>query len=159
MEIVKKTQLVCLNELLAWFILDKSNIRILRRNLIGPFVSDTTRFDEINSVNWKKKVNVPVDSLFTYIFYILLFSDKDRMISTYFFIATLFSCVYGHGRIISPPGRSTMWRFGYGTPHNYNDNQLFCGGFFVSISLDRNLLCVIMYMLTLFGGNVCSNNK
>lgn len=36
---------------------------------------------------------------------------------------------YGHGRLISPPGRSTMWRYGYNTPVNTNDNQLSCGGF------------------------------
>jgi hypothetical protein len=34
-----------------------------------------------------------------------------------------------HGRLWDPPGRSTMWRRGYNTPPNYDDNQLFCGGF------------------------------
>ena len=28
-----------------------------------------------------------------------------------------------------PPNRSSLWRFGYDTPINYNDNQNFCGGF------------------------------
>ncbi|XP_069104435.1 uncharacterized protein [Argopecten irradians] len=37
--------------------------------------------------------------------------------------------VAGHGRLVKPPGRSTMWRYGYKTPPNYNDHQLFCGGF------------------------------
>ena len=37
--------------------------------------------------------------------------------------------VSSHGRLISPPGRSTAWRFGFDTPINYNDNELFCGGF------------------------------
>ncbi|XP_059160493.1 uncharacterized protein LOC131944049 [Physella acuta] len=37
--------------------------------------------------------------------------------------------VCSHGRLWEPPGRSTMWRRGYGTPINYQDNQLFCGGF------------------------------
>ncbi|KAK3094589.1 hypothetical protein FSP39_003699 [Pinctada imbricata] len=36
--------------------------------------------------------------------------------------------VASHGRLIEPPGRSTMWRYGFDTPVNYNDNQLFCGG-------------------------------
>lgn len=40
--------------------------------------------------------------------------------------------VSGHGRLVQPPGRSTMWRYGYRTPPNYNDHQLFCGGFPVS---------------------------
>ena len=41
----------------------------------------------------------------------------------------------GHGRLISPAGRSTMWRYGFNTPHNTQDNQLSCGGFGVIISL------------------------
>lgn len=36
--------------------------------------------------------------------------------------------VTGHGRLIDPPARSTAWRFGYDTPVNYDDNQLYCGG-------------------------------
>ncbi|OWF44011.1 Zonadhesin [Mizuhopecten yessoensis] len=37
--------------------------------------------------------------------------------------------VRGHGRLWEPPSRSTMFRRGYATPPNYNDNQLNCGGF------------------------------
>ncbi|CAL1530979.1 unnamed protein product [Lymnaea stagnalis] len=35
----------------------------------------------------------------------------------------------GHGRLWDPPSRSSMWRQEYGTPINYQDNELFCGGF------------------------------
>ncbi|KAJ8311616.1 hypothetical protein KUTeg_010971, partial [Tegillarca granosa] len=31
--------------------------------------------------------------------------------------------------MLNPPGRSSMWRYGYNVPVNYNDNQLFCGGY------------------------------
>ncbi|XP_011429461.3 uncharacterized protein [Magallana gigas] len=41
----------------------------------------------------------------------------------------LVPAVLGHGYLQEPPSRSSMWRFGFNTPHNYNDNQLFCGGF------------------------------
>lgn len=34
-----------------------------------------------------------------------------------------------HGRLIEPPSRSTMWRYGFNTPPNYNDHELYCGGF------------------------------
>ncbi|XP_061174818.1 uncharacterized protein LOC133183964 [Saccostrea echinata] len=34
-----------------------------------------------------------------------------------------------HGRMIDPPMRSSMWRVGFETPKNYNDNELNCGGF------------------------------
>ncbi|XP_033764269.1 mucin-5AC-like [Pecten maximus] len=37
--------------------------------------------------------------------------------------------VRGHGRLWEPPSRSSMFRRGYTTPPNYNDNQLNCGGF------------------------------
>lgn len=37
--------------------------------------------------------------------------------------------VNGHGRLMEPPARSSMWRKGFNTPINYNDNSLFCGGF------------------------------
>ena len=36
--------------------------------------------------------------------------------------------VTGHGRLVDPPARSTAWRYGYDTPVNYDDNQLYCGG-------------------------------
>jgi len=34
-----------------------------------------------------------------------------------------------HGRLIEPPSRSTMWRYGFNTPPNYNDHELYCGGY------------------------------
>ncbi|KAJ8921245.1 hypothetical protein NQ315_013717 [Exocentrus adspersus] len=37
--------------------------------------------------------------------------------------------VFGHGRLIEPPSRASAWRYGFDTPHNYNDHELFCGGF------------------------------
>ncbi|GAB1605441.1 uncharacterized protein LOC115222289 [Argonauta hians] len=37
--------------------------------------------------------------------------------------------VSSHGRLLFPPSRSSMWRFGFNNPKNYNDNQLYCGGF------------------------------
>lgn len=40
----------------------------------------------------------------------------------------------GHGRLWEPPARSTLFRRGYATTPNYNDNQLFCGGFAVIVS-------------------------
>lgn len=35
----------------------------------------------------------------------------------------------GHGRLIEPPSRSSAWRYGFQTPPNYNDHELYCGGF------------------------------
>lgn len=38
----------------------------------------------------------------------------------------------GHGMLLDPPGRSSMWRYFPGSPANYNDNGINCGGFGVS---------------------------
>ena len=37
--------------------------------------------------------------------------------------------VQGHGRLWTPVNRSSAWRKGWDTPQNYNDLELFCGGF------------------------------
>lgn len=39
--------------------------------------------------------------------------------------------VFGHGRLMEPPARNAMWRFGFPNSVNYNDNELFCGGYAV----------------------------
>ncbi|XP_065155631.1 uncharacterized protein [Atheta coriaria] len=36
--------------------------------------------------------------------------------------------INAHGRLMDPPARNSMWRFGFPNPVNYNDNELFCGG-------------------------------
>ncbi|XP_021921720.1 uncharacterized protein LOC110830757 [Zootermopsis nevadensis] len=41
-----------------------------------------------------------------------------------------------HGMLIDPVNRSSMWRYGFNTPANYEDNQLFCGG--RSVQWDQN---------------------
>ena len=46
------------------------------------------------------------------------------------------SQVNGHGALLEPPGRASLHRFPeqfgkYDPEPNYNDNQLFCGGFAV----------------------------
>ncbi|XP_060076808.1 uncharacterized protein LOC132556412 [Ylistrum balloti] len=43
-------------------------------------------------------------------------------------LVTLLGSAHGHGYLKDPPNRSSMWRFGFQTPKNYDDNQLFCGG-------------------------------
>ncbi|KAJ8676581.1 hypothetical protein QAD02_012368 [Eretmocerus hayati] len=37
--------------------------------------------------------------------------------------------VSAHGRLIEPPSRASMWRYGFDTPHDYNDHESYCGGF------------------------------
>lgn len=46
-----------------------------------------------------------------------------------------------HGMLIDPVNRSSMWRYGFNTPANYEDNQLFCGGRSVSLKLVCLILC------------------
>lgn len=49
-----------------------------------------------------------------------------------FFLYCVTATVLGQGRLLLPPGRSSMWRVGYDTPINNNDNALTCGGLQVS---------------------------
>ena len=37
--------------------------------------------------------------------------------------------VSAHGRLIEPPSRSSMWRYGFNNPPNFNDHEIYCGGF------------------------------
>lgn len=57
------------------------------------------------------------------------FAGFHRSILTLFFTVLLAVNVDGHARLWEPPSRSTMWRRGYNTTVNINDNELSCGGF------------------------------
>ena len=37
--------------------------------------------------------------------------------------------VTGHGRLMDPPSRNAMWRYGYYNPVDQKDNEVWCGGF------------------------------
>ncbi|KAJ8319999.1 hypothetical protein KUTeg_001586, partial [Tegillarca granosa] len=53
----------------------------------------------------------------------------DYILFLYIFSFLLVEFISGHGRLWEPPARSTMWRRGYNTPMNPNDNELNCGGY------------------------------
>lgn len=53
----------------------------------------------------------------------------DHVVLGLLVLCTLLVSVSGHGRLLDPPSRSSMWRFGLSSAVNYNDNQLSCGGF------------------------------
>lgn len=40
---------------------------------------------------------------------------------------------------MDPPSRNAMWRFGFPNPVNYNDNELFCGGYAGMPTNDENV--------------------
>ncbi|XP_065205427.1 uncharacterized protein LOC135835193 [Planococcus citri] len=46
----------------------------------------------------------------------------------YLIFSLKFLLVNSHGRLIEPPSRASMWRYGFNTPPNFNDHELFCGG-------------------------------
>ena len=54
--------------------------------------------------------------------------------------------VSGHGRLVEPPSRSSMWRYGFNTPHNYDDNALNCGGLNVGTFQTAPLIVRIQVM-------------
>lgn len=41
--------------------------------------------------------------------------------------------IFGHGILLDPPNRSSLWRYKFDVEPNYDDNQLFCGGYDVSL--------------------------
>ncbi|CAB4062139.1 unnamed protein product [Lepeophtheirus salmonis] len=49
--------------------------------------------------------------------------------------------VQGHGRLIQPPSRASMWRYGFVNPKDYNDNEGFCGGLQKMIDLGGCGVC------------------
>ena len=58
-------------------------------------------------------------------------------------VSGFLACVAAHGRLMEPPGRSSLYHFPTDPDiaaewdkivPNYNDNQLFCGGFSVQVS-------------------------
>lgn len=59
---------------------------------------------------------------------------KKILLSLVCFTTGFLQTVYGHGYMTLPPSRSSAWRFGFGTPTNYDDNALYCGGFAVSFN-------------------------
>ncbi|CAH1102586.1 unnamed protein product, partial [Psylliodes chrysocephalus] len=58
--------------------------------------------------------------------------------SCYILVVYLVNGIFGHGMMLEPPGRSSIWRKfpSLGEP-NYNDNELFCGGAFVQNELNN----------------------
>jgi len=51
------------------------------------------------------------------------------MATSILLLALCVGLVAGHGRLLEPPSRGSMWRFGFKNPPNYDDNQIWCGGF------------------------------
>ena len=41
--------------------------------------------------------------------------------------------VQGHGRLMEPPSRGSMWRAGFNTPKDYLDDRVNCGGLTASV--------------------------
>lgn len=52
----------------------------------------------------------------------------STLISLLSVAAVLLDGVAGHGMMLDPPSRSSLWRIGFDAPKNYNDMELFCGG-------------------------------
>ncbi|XP_044264652.1 uncharacterized protein LOC123011330 [Tribolium madens] len=47
---------------------------------------------------------------------------------SFFIFCLLVDKISGHGMMLQPPNRSSLWRFNPNAPPNYNDNQNYCGG-------------------------------
>lgn len=60
------------------------------------------------------------------------------------FLAFIFAKINytnAHGRLLDPPARSTAWREDPSRfPTNYDDNSMFCGGFYTQWSVHSKFL-------------------
>lgn len=76
-----------------------------------------------------------------------------------FCLACLFfdSCI-GHGRLMDPPNRSSLWRFNPSAPINYDDDQNYCGGLTVSISWHLFFKLVVQFLLLRYNGTILTVN-
>jgi hypothetical protein len=61
---------------------------------------------------------------------------KQLFVALVFILPALIQLSSSHGRFIQPPSRASAWRFGFPTPVNFNDHELFCGGAWVQWDLN-----------------------
>lgn len=50
------------------------------------------------------------------------------MLSHLLALSTIIVLVAGHGRLLDPPSRASIWRFNANAKPNYDDTGLNCGG-------------------------------
>lgn len=65
------------------------------------------------------------------LFYISHKALLESILKAVLVVYGMIDLTVGHGRLWEPPSRSSMWRRGYNTTVNINDNELSCGGFTV----------------------------
>lgn len=53
----------------------------------------------------------------------------SKLLSLLIFLLLILKEADSHGRLLEPPSRASMWRLGYPTPIDIDDNQGYCGGF------------------------------
>ena len=74
-----------------------------------------------------------------------------RLLCSVVYLLEFFQFVFGHGRLREPPSRASMWRDGFPqNGFNYDDNQLYCGGFGVSIQMSLYYKCVAFLMFLIY---------
>jgi len=56
-------------------------------------------------------------------------SFDGTMLTLFVVFVSLVASALGHGMMHEPPSRQSAWRHGFDTPINFEDNELFCGGF------------------------------
>lgn len=86
--------------------------------------------------------NVPSSILFI----LLCVYSMKNLLGPLVAVLQVLQHVHGHGRLMDPPARNSMWRFGFPNPVNYNDNELYCGGYTGMIylkSFQRILILVL----------------
>ena len=76
-----------------------------------------------------------------------VFVEEMNLLALFTIVAATLEGVLGHGYLIYPPQRSSLWRVNTDAPANYDDNALFCGGFAVSIIFNYSLIVIVKRLL------------
>ena len=63
-----------------------------------------------------------------YMYFVALINilDMELTMRIVLLLGVVIPLAWGHGRMTIPPGRGTMWKYGYDNPPNYCDHCLEC---------------------------------
>lgn len=107
--------------------------------MLPLFVETKTMWHKINKFNRIYRFAQPnnlkaalcADKVDQHLIYLLCFQRTmdsrgltSCLIKLLAFFVMLIHHVGGHGRLMEPPARNAMWRFGFPNPVNYNDNEV-----------------------------------
>lgn len=85
-----------------------------------------------------------------YLLSLIISKMKGSALKMYEVTLVMMTCVVcgvlSHGRMVEPPQRSSMWRFGFDIPANFNDNENNCGGMAVCMRITNDIYVLFIIL-------------